>query len=71
MITKSLYSKMGILDLIADNTENYIKKANLLGNTPSIRNNVEDEIFYKRNFIFEDQKSIKEWEEQLTRIHKI
>jgi len=63
--TYGMYKKMGILDAIAVNKEDFIEKAILIASDKNIRENLESTILSKKDLIFEEEDSVRDWNKLL------
>lgn len=68
--TYGFYCKMGIKDVIVDNYNDYVEKAVLYLTNDEKRKELEQRILSKKHLLFNDNKSIKEWEDKIIEITK-
>ena len=67
--TNGFYKKMELDALICKNKNEYIKMAVKLGKDKFFRTEVEKRIKEKSNILFLDKDTIKEWKEDLIKLH--
>jgi len=63
------YQKMGIMDLVASNFDNYVELAIKCANNKEWRNTLSKQILEKTSVLFNEQKSIDDWDEMLTNMY--
>lgn len=64
--TYGLYRKMGFIDMIATNTENYVKIAVKCATDKQWRQSVSDKIASNKHLIFMEEDSVYEWSDFLS-----
>ena len=68
--TYGFYKKMGILDAVVNSEEEYIEKALFYLKNPKEKEEMELRINEKKNVLFEDKDSVKEWQDKLIELYK-
>ena len=59
--THGLYQKMGVLDLVANNNEEYVTLANKCATDKIFRKSISDKILNNLNLIFNEPESVNTW----------
>jgi hypothetical protein len=68
--TMGFYKKMGIDDAIVDNFDDYAKKAIFYLDNINERNILENRIKEKSHLLFNDDKSVEDWQNMLIELYK-
>lgn len=63
--TLGFYKKLGVMDLVAGSFEEYVDIALRVGNDISFRNDVSSRISKMSQFLFEDNETVREWDDTL------
>jgi len=61
-ITLACYQQMGVMDLVVDNEDDYLRLAEKLAGDPVFRKKMSDLIFENVHKLFENKDMIREWE---------
>lgn len=68
--TYGFYKKMGIMDVVVDNYDEYVEKAVYYLTNKEAKKKLEEKILGKKDLLFNDEESVKEWQDTLINLYK-
>jgi len=61
-ITSACYQQMGLMDCVAADLEDYVRKALRLGTDPAWRQQIRDQILERKHLLYDNQAAVRELE---------